>query len=61
MKCYCGCSDIESQLFAQLRRAIGDFGVPIAISTMVLLDYSIKDTYTQVRGEEIKNIKTFKN
>uniref|UniRef100_A0A8C1RKY8 Anion exchange protein n=1 Tax=Cyprinus carpio TaxID=7962 RepID=A0A8C1RKY8_CYPCA len=30
-----------------LRRAIGDFGVPIAISTMVLLDYSIKDTYTQ--------------
>uniref|UniRef100_A0A8C1FRB7 Anion exchange protein n=1 Tax=Cyprinus carpio carpio TaxID=630221 RepID=A0A8C1FRB7_CYPCA len=31
----------------RLRRAIGDFGVPIAISTMVLLDYSIKDTYTQ--------------
>uniref|UniRef100_A0A671R404 Anion exchange protein n=1 Tax=Sinocyclocheilus anshuiensis TaxID=1608454 RepID=A0A671R404_9TELE len=30
-----------------LRRAIGDFGVPIAISIMVLLDYSIKDTYTQ--------------
>ncbi|XP_026062049.1 anion exchange protein 2a isoform X1 [Carassius auratus] len=30
-----------------LRRAIGDFGVPIAISTMVLLDYGIKDTYTQ--------------
>ncbi|XP_026143355.1 anion exchange protein 2-like [Carassius auratus] len=31
----------------RLRRAIGDFGVPIAISIMVLLDYSIKDTYTQ--------------
>uniref|UniRef100_A0A672LQV1 Anion exchange protein n=1 Tax=Sinocyclocheilus grahami TaxID=75366 RepID=A0A672LQV1_SINGR len=30
-----------------LRRAIGDFGVPIAIFIMVLLDYSIKDTYTQ--------------
>ncbi|XP_051989575.1 anion exchange protein 2-like isoform X2 [Xyrauchen texanus] len=31
----------------RIRRVIGDFGVPIAISTMVLLDYSIKDTYTQ--------------
>lgn len=31
----------------RLRRVIGDFGVPIAISIMVLLDHSIKDTYTQ--------------
>lgn len=30
---------------------IGDFGVPIAILVMVLVDYSIQDTtYTQVRG-----------
>lgn len=28
---------------------IGDFGVPIAILVMVLVDYSIEDTYTQVR------------
>lgn len=28
---------------------IGDFGVPIAILIMVLVDYSIDDTYTQVR------------
>lgn len=33
----------------QVRRVIGDFGVPIAILIMVLVDYSIKDTYTQVR------------
>ncbi|XP_065132605.1 anion exchange protein 2a isoform X1 [Paramisgurnus dabryanus] len=31
----------------RLRRMIGDFGVPIAISIMVLMDHSIKDTYTQ--------------
>lgn len=31
----------------RLRRVIGDFGVPIAILIMVLVDYSIKDTYTQ--------------
>uniref|UniRef100_A0A8C7TWI7 Anion exchange protein n=1 Tax=Oncorhynchus mykiss TaxID=8022 RepID=A0A8C7TWI7_ONCMY len=31
----------------KLRRMIGDFGVPIAILIMVLVDYSIKDTYTQ--------------
>ncbi|XP_048869442.1 anion exchange protein 2b isoform X2 [Brienomyrus brachyistius] len=30
-----------------IRRIIGDFGVPIAILIMVLVDYSIKDTYTQ--------------
>uniref|UniRef100_UPI003AAC0FC8 anion exchange protein 2b isoform X2 n=1 Tax=Centroberyx gerrardi TaxID=166262 RepID=UPI003AAC0FC8 len=29
------------------RRIIGDFGVPIAILIMVLVDYSIEDTYTQ--------------
>uniref|UniRef100_A0A4W6F8U1 Uncharacterized protein n=1 Tax=Lates calcarifer TaxID=8187 RepID=A0A4W6F8U1_LATCA len=33
----------------QFRRIIGDFGVPIAILIMVLVDYSIEDTYTQVR------------
>ncbi|XP_072544486.1 anion exchange protein 2b isoform X2 [Salminus brasiliensis] len=31
----------------RLRRVIGDFGVPIAILIMVLVDYSIQDTYTQ--------------
>ncbi|XP_067433704.1 anion exchange protein 2b isoform X2 [Thunnus thynnus] len=31
----------------RLRRIIGDFGVPIAILIMVLVDYSISDTYTQ--------------
>ncbi|KAF4089653.1 hypothetical protein AMELA_G00069080 [Ameiurus melas] len=30
-----------------LRRVIGDFGVPISIFIMVLVDYSIKDTFTQ--------------
>ncbi|KAI4900321.1 hypothetical protein NFI96_028607 [Prochilodus magdalenae] len=30
-----------------LRRVIGDFGVPIAIFIMVLVDYSIQDTFTQ--------------
>ncbi|KAL7637478.1 UNVERIFIED_CONTAM: hypothetical protein RMT77_012206 [Armadillidium vulgare] len=29
-----------------IRRALGDFGVPIAIFLMVLLDYLIQDTYT---------------
>lgn len=33
----------------QFRRIIGDFGVPIAILIMVLVDYSIEDIYTQVR------------
>lgn len=33
----------------QLRRVIGDFGVPIAILIMVLVDYGVEDTYTQVR------------
>uniref|UniRef100_A0A8C2HE23 Anion exchange protein n=1 Tax=Cyprinus carpio TaxID=7962 RepID=A0A8C2HE23_CYPCA len=31
----------------RLRRVIGDFGVPIAILLMVLVDYSIRDTYSQ--------------
>ncbi|XP_022539785.1 anion exchange protein 2b isoform X2 [Astyanax mexicanus] len=31
----------------RLRRVIGDFGVPIAILIMVLVDYSIQETYTQ--------------
>uniref|UniRef100_A0A8D2JIE4 Anion exchange protein n=1 Tax=Varanus komodoensis TaxID=61221 RepID=A0A8D2JIE4_VARKO len=31
----------------RVRRVIGDFGVPIAILLMVLVDYSIQDTYTQ--------------
>ncbi|XP_066532304.1 anion exchange protein 2-like [Hoplias malabaricus] len=31
----------------RIRRVIGDFGVPIAILIMVLVDYSIQDTYTQ--------------
>lgn len=31
----------------RLRRIIGDFGVPIAILIMVLVDYSVKDTHTQ--------------
>ncbi|KAJ8418698.1 hypothetical protein AAFF_G00001970 [Aldrovandia affinis] len=31
----------------RLRRVIGDFGVPIAIFIMVLIDYGIKGTYTQ--------------
>ncbi|XP_026904693.1 band 3 anion transport protein isoform X1 [Acinonyx jubatus] len=30
-----------------LRRIIGDFGVPISILIMVLVDFSVKDTYTQ--------------
>ena len=29
------------------RRALGDFGVPIAIVIMVLIDYSAGDTYTE--------------
>ncbi|XP_078079990.1 anion exchange protein 2-like isoform X2 [Mustelus asterias] len=37
-----------SQFFpGTLRRIIGDFGVPIAILVMVLIDFFIKDTYTQ--------------
>ena len=32
----------------QVRRALGDFGVLIAILAMSLLDFAMKDTYTQV-------------
>ncbi|XP_060679937.1 anion exchange protein 2-like isoform X2 [Hemiscyllium ocellatum] len=31
----------------RIRRVIGDFGVPIAILVMVLVDYSIQETFTQ--------------
>ncbi|RVE59516.1 hypothetical protein OJAV_G00189270 [Oryzias javanicus] len=31
----------------KVRRLLGDFGVPIAIFLMVLVDYNIEDTYTQ--------------
>ncbi|XP_032876102.1 anion exchange protein 2 isoform X3 [Amblyraja radiata] len=31
----------------RVRRVIGDFGVPIAILIMVLVDYSIQETFTQ--------------
>ncbi|XP_074841493.1 anion exchange protein 2 isoform X2 [Carettochelys insculpta] len=31
----------------RIRRVIGDFGVPIAILVMVLVNFSIRDTYTQ--------------
>ena len=30
-----------------VRRALGDFGVPIGIVIMVLIDFSINDTYTE--------------
>lgn len=32
----------------QIRRLIGDFGVPISIFLMIVVDYNIEDTYTQV-------------
>lgn len=32
----------------QVRRLIGDFGVPISMFLMIVLDYNIADTYTQV-------------
>uniref|UniRef100_A0AAQ4PLQ5 Anion exchange protein n=2 Tax=Gasterosteus aculeatus aculeatus TaxID=481459 RepID=A0AAQ4PLQ5_GASAC len=31
----------------KVRRLLGDFGVPIAIFLMIVLDYNINDTYTQ--------------
>lgn len=37
-----------SSTCSQLRRVIGDFGVPISILIMVMVDSLIKDTYTQV-------------
>lgn len=33
---------------SQIRRLIGDFGVPIAIFVMIAIDISISDAYTQV-------------
>lgn len=39
---------VQSLLYVQVRRALGDFGVLIALLCMSLLDYLIKDTYTQV-------------
>lgn len=33
---------------AQIRRLLGDFGVPIAIFLMVAVDINIEDAYTQV-------------
>ncbi|XP_069066838.1 anion exchange protein 2 isoform X3 [Pleurodeles waltl] len=38
---------VFEEAFYTIRRVIGDFGVPIAILIMVLVDFSIKDTYTQ--------------
>ncbi|XP_013912289.1 PREDICTED: anion exchange protein 3-like, partial [Thamnophis sirtalis] len=34
-------------LGGKVRRIIGDFGIPISILVMVLVDYTITDTYTQ--------------
>ena len=34
-------------IFRSIRRALGDFGVPIAIVTMVLVDWSAGDTVTE--------------
>ena len=36
-------------LVGQLRRIIGDFGVPIAILIMVLVAYNLSNTFIQVR------------
>uniref|UniRef100_A0A673YCT7 Anion exchange protein n=1 Tax=Salmo trutta TaxID=8032 RepID=A0A673YCT7_SALTR len=41
------CPLVSTDQSYTLRRMIGDFGVPISILIMVLVDYSIKDTYTQ--------------
>ena len=35
----------------QVRRLIGDFGVPIAIFLMIVVDINIEDTYTQVSSD----------
>ena len=35
-------------LYFQIRRLIGDFGVPIAIFFMIAVDINIDDAYTQV-------------
>lgn len=40
--------DVARCLPHQIRRLIGDFGVPIAIFIMITIDISIEDAYTQV-------------
>lgn len=40
--------DVPRCLAHQVRRLIGDFGVPIAIFIMIAIDISIEDAYTQV-------------
>lgn len=40
--------DVARCLPHQIRRLIGDFGVPIAIFIMIAIDISIEDAYTQV-------------
>jgi hypothetical protein len=47
-------------ILLQVRRAIGDFGIPIAIMIMVLIDYLINDTFTEVRIKLEKYV-IFKN
>lgn len=42
------CPFLARLLVLQARRIIGDFGIPISILVMVLVDYTITDTYTQV-------------
>lgn len=43
----------------QVRRLIGDFGVPISMFLMVVLDYNIADTYTQVNSCYLDHISFF--
>ncbi|NXG58356.1 B3AT protein, partial [Hemiprocne comata] len=49
----------SAYLPGKVRRLIGDFGVPISIFIMTLVDYLIKDTYTQKldvpRGLQVTN------
>lgn len=40
--------DVAHCLSHQIRRLIGDFGVPIAIFIMIAIDICIEDAYTQV-------------
>ena len=42
------CSELcLTMSYIQIRRALGDFGVPIAIVIMVLVDYSAGDGFTE--------------
>ena len=34
-------------ILSQARKVIGDFGIPIAILVMVLIDFFVKSTYTE--------------